>query len=85
MKQNRYYLSHIAKKVYSFTYVKENDTLTLYTYDAQLRKSSFDELIESLAEVPNPITQGIEQYFRPKDYLISPLNTPEKFLKVTIT
>ncbi len=81
LKQNRYYLSHIAHTIYSFTYVKENETVAqLYIYDGSLRKSSFEELIEKLSEIDTPVTQNIESLFRPKDYLISPLNNPEKFL-----
>ena len=81
LKQNRYYLSHIANTIYSFTYVKEDETVSqLYVYDNALRKSSFEELIEKLSEINTPVTQNIELLFRPIDYLISPLNTPEKFL-----
>lgn len=82
LKQNRYYLSHVAETIYSFTYVKENEDIsTLYIYDGKLRKSSFEELLEKLSEIDAFITQDIEFLFRAKNYLISPLNTPEKFLK----
>lgn len=82
LKQNRYYLSHIASTIYSFTYVKESEELSqLYIYDGILRKSSFEELIGKLSEIDEPITRDIELLFRPRDYLISPLNTPEKFLE----
>lgn len=81
LKQNRYYLSHIVDEVYSFTYVKESEAVSkLYIYDGGLRESSFGELIQKLSEIDNPITQDIELLFRPKDYLVSPLNKPEKFL-----
>ena len=46
-----------------------------------MRKSSFEELIGKLSEIDEPITRDIELLFRPRDYLISPLNTPEKFLE----
>lgn len=81
LKQNRYYLSHIVDEVYSFTYVKESEAVSkLYIYDGSLRESSFEELVQKLSEIDNPITQDIELLFRPKDYLVSPLNKPEKFL-----
>lgn len=81
LKQNRYYLSHILDTVHSFTYVKESETVSkLYIYEGGLRESSFEELLQKLSEIDNPITQDIELLFRPKDYLVSPLNKPEKFL-----
>jgi len=81
LKQNRYYLSNIADTIYSFTYVRENEEVSqLYIYDGSLKKSSFNELIDKLSEIEVPITQDIESLFKPTEYLISPLNTPQKFL-----
>lgn len=80
LKQNRYYLSHIGKTIYSFTYVRENDSSAqLYMYDNILKKCSFDELLKRILEIKTPIIENIESLFRPKDYLISPINTPQKF------
>ncbi len=82
LKQNRYYLSNVATTIYSYTYIQvdnahykvlklENDTLV---------ETTFKDIIKGVQEVENPYTEDIEKHFRPKDYLISPINTPEKFL-----
>ncbi len=81
LKQNQYYLSHLSKTIYSFTYMKCSDgDGKLFAYDGELKICSFDELISRINEVADPLPKNIEKFFRPKDYLISPLNTPEKFL-----
>lgn len=80
--QNRYYLSHISKEIYSFTYMKckdENAKLLEYC-NGKLKARSFERLAEIIAGVEQPNHSEIESLFRPQDYLISPLNTPEKFL-----
>lgn len=78
--QNRYYLSHIADKIYSFTYVKDDDSYSIWTYDDEFRKSSFAEMIRRIQEIDVAASDEIEKWFRPSDYLVSPLNDPEKFL-----
>ncbi|MCR5100130.1 MAG: DUF2075 domain-containing protein [Butyrivibrio sp.] len=79
--RNRYYLAHISDEIYSFTYVKIDDTTSrVYRYDDELKESSMDELVDSVKKVQEAISEDIEKYFRPKDYLISPFNDTEKFL-----
>lgn len=81
LKQNRYYLSHLGEEIYSFAYVRECETIaSLYMYDDELKNCTFDKLIECLLKIKVPISENIEGLFRAKDFLISPLNTPEKFL-----
>ena len=81
--QNRYYLSHVASEIFSFTYMRCNDnTVRVYKYDkGLLQESSMDELIKCVVQIKTAKKDKIEELFRPKDYLISPLNTPEKFLE----
>lgn len=78
--KNRYYLNNIANQIYSFTFIKCGACLYLYTYDDRLKACDFETLINALNEIEKFIDEGIEEIFRPKDYLISPLNTPQKFL-----
>lgn len=80
--QNRYYLSHISKKIYSFTYIKyddENEKLLEFC-NGKLKERLFERLMEIIKGVEQPKHSKIESLFRPQDYLISPLNTPDKFL-----
>ncbi len=82
LKQNRMYLKHICTNIYSFTAVGNPDgTVTLYRYEKdELFEASFDELLACISKVQEPLEDEIEKLFRPADYLISPINTPEKFL-----
>ncbi|KIR03990.1 hypothetical protein P261_02805 [Lachnospiraceae bacterium TWA4] len=81
--QNQYYLSHISDKIYSFTFVAQKEKGNLYALDStnHLKTSSFKELLDILSQVKRPITENIESLFKPEEYLISPLNEPEKFLE----
>ena len=79
--QNRYYLAHLKKEIYSFTLVRDEDlNLHLFRYKKGLIRSSFDELCEILdTEMPST-TENIEELFDPCVYLVSPINTPYRFL-----
>ena len=83
LKQNRYYLSNVATTIYSYTYVQIDDShyKLFKLVNDSLVEATFVEIISSLHNVVNPYTEDIEKHFRPKDYLISPINTPEKFLE----
>ncbi|MEE1249422.1 MAG: DNA/RNA helicase domain-containing protein [Lachnospiraceae bacterium] len=81
--QNQYYLSTQADTIYSFTYMLCENKIGKIFYlndKKELEESSFEFLISQIEEVKEPITEDIEKLFLPKDYLISPLNTPQKFL-----
>ena len=80
--QNRYYLGHLKKEIYSFTLVKDDSgDLKLYRYENGLRASSFDELLCILSGEDLFITENIEEVFDPCVYLVSPINTPDRFLR----
>ncbi len=77
---NRYYLSVLTKDVHSYTVVRCLDnTLKVYKYSDSLELTSAEAMIEDIAAITEPITDDIEQYFRPRDYLISPFNSPDSF------
>lgn len=76
--KNRYYLGCLASELHLFTFVDE--TGLLYTLEGDdLRVCDFDELIRALRGISVFETGDIDALFRAKDYLISPLNMPEKF------
>lgn len=79
LKQNRYYLTHLGTDIFLYTYIK--DTQTLYTLENDiLRECNVEELIECMNEFDFYEKGDIKDLFRAKDFLISPLNTPEKFM-----
>lgn len=78
--KNRYYLGSIAPTIYLFTFVDE--TGLLYTLKGEkLRVCELDELVQIMREFTIFETGDIDELFRAKDYLISPLNMPEKFVE----
>lgn len=81
--QNRYYLSHVASQIFSFTCMRcEDNTVKVFKYESDsIQESSMDELTQYMNMIAESKNSQIENLFRPKDYLISPLNTPEKFLE----
>lgn len=82
--QNRYYLSHIADNIYSFSLVAGADgNCKLYVLDGELKETTFQDMLNKICEVQNPISDKLEDYFKPRDYLVSPLNTPGKFIQGT--
>lgn len=79
---NRYYLSNIGTEIYSFTCVINNNSLVIYKlYNNKLIESSIAELIHYASIITEAIDTNIDDLFKPSDYLISPLNTPEKFFQ----
>ena len=81
LKQNRHYLSHMGKEVLSFCYVLNGDDALIYEYDENnLSKCGIEKIICVLNNSDSFISNNLESYFRAKDFLISPINTPEKFI-----
>ena len=81
LEQNKYYLNIISKKIHSFVYIKgEGDSYELLYYDGELKPVEIPFLIDKIKEISKPIIDNIEEYFHPREYLISPINTPDKFL-----
>lgn len=79
--KNRHYLNHLGKRVVLYTVV--TDTMTCY------KLSMNNELVEvDLLEIKNRLLElalnfilEIDQLFRPSEYLVSPFDTPEKFVQ----
>ena len=83
LSRNRYYLLHISRIIYSFTYVMETNTLYQMNEKGYLRVCELDELAEVLRRptLSQFAEGGLDDYFKASDYLISPVATPEKFLQ----
>ncbi len=77
--QNRYYLGHLDKEIHSFTLVRDCESVRVFTYENGLKDSSFNEIISKIGK--DYCESGIEQFFDPCFYLVSPINTPDRFLE----
>lgn len=84
LRQNRYYLGPLKKTILSFTYV--SSTNTCYQLDESGELLSIIDLNEVAKELylihkKQLYTDEIESLFHPEEYLVSPFNSTESFLK----
>ena len=80
LKQNKYYLSFLGKNTFHFTYVtKENNLYKLENDDLVLTK--FQELANLLSIQEVEEIENLERLFEPSNYLVSPFNSTDKFVK----
>lgn len=78
--KNRYYLSPVANKVVSYTYVMDKNLLFCLGEDDILRPCEIEDVIGTMKKMRCVPDFEIEKLFRAKDYLVSPLNSTEAFL-----
>lgn len=81
LKKNKYYLSHLGKSQRLYTVI--TDTMTCYRLSegSGLKLVDFSEIVSGVKAVREHYLTDIDGMFRARDYLVSPLNTPERFIK----
>ncbi len=78
--QNRYYLRHISSNIDSFTFVAGENRLYRLEGENCLVPADFEELADILMNFGECREGDIETLFTASDFLISPIQTPERFL-----
>jgi DNA replication protein DnaC len=78
--KNRYYLSFLDKPVHHFTFVAGTKEL-FYLDNENLEKVELDKLKSLLENQEVLKIENIDKLFDPTNYLISPFNTTDRFLK----
>lgn len=79
LSRNKYYLSHLNKDIYLFTYIKNNNAL--YTLkDEKLECTNISELVSVLSKGSPAFNGNIDNLFEPSSFLVSPFNSTEKFV-----
>ncbi len=79
--KNKHYLSHLSKKCSLFTIVTQNMASYELTEENAIKKVEFSNLAEMIMKFSsNDYLTNIEDLFKVSEFLISPLNTPEKFI-----
>lgn len=78
--KNKYYLSHISNEIFLFTFIAENKKLYYLNNVNEVIEIEKEYLIEILKAQNNCFCDNINKLFKPSAFLISPLNTPERFL-----
>lgn len=80
LKQNKYYLSFLGKDTFHFTYVAKKDKLYKLEND-DLVHTSFQELANLLSIQEVEEIENLERLFDPSNYLVSPFNSTDRFVK----
>ncbi|MGI9526435.1 MAG: DNA/RNA helicase domain-containing protein [Weeksellaceae bacterium] len=78
--RNKYYLSFLEKELYLYTFVSSENKIYHLNGENQLVEIDKNVLIEKL-KTQNAITfKDINEQFNPSHYLVSPFNSPDKFM-----
>ena len=81
LQKNRHYLSHLGKRLALYTVVTDSMSCYKLTLNNELDKVSFSEIISAVHKVNKQFIRQIDNLFRASDYLVSPLNTPSRFIQ----
>ncbi len=79
--RNRYYLNPVTTDIISYTYVLDTNMVYKLGEDNELHISDFESVAEDVNGFKKCMKNNIESLFKAKDYLISPVNSPERFAK----
>lgn len=79
-KKNKYYLSFLNKEIHIYTYVSDTNTVYKFIDKNQIKEVSLRELCDKLCAQEVVTYNNIDDLFNPSDYLVSPFNSPYKFM-----
>lgn len=78
--KNKHYLAHLQKETEFYSVITDSLVTYRLTENNELQQISFSEVVKSVREFANGYLLQIDNMFRASNYLVSPLNTPEKFI-----
>lgn len=83
LKRNLYYLKALEKEMYIATYVEDRDVLYWFNPKTlQINEHTANQQLTNILLQLSKITdEHINHFFDPVNYLISPFNDPERFIK----
>lgn len=81
LQKNKHYLAHLGVKNFLYTIVADTMTCFKLTDKNTLEKIALSEIIAKIKEFEKGYLTDIDNKFRASDFLVSPLNTPEKFIQ----
>lgn len=79
--QNMQYLSHLSREIISYTFISDSKKIYKLNKDETIEESSITSIILDISNQSNCFSDNINSLFRVSDFLVSPLNTPDKFLE----
>jgi len=78
--RNKYYLSHLSRELHLYTFVAGTGELYRLDENCLLVQEDFKNLHKLLIGQKHCFCDDIECLFKVSDFLVSPLNTPERFM-----
>lgn len=79
--KNRHYLGHLGKRLLLYSIVTNSMTCYKLTLNNELISVGFNEIVNSVKQLASNYLDMIDNMFRAPDYLVSPLNTPGRFIR----
>lgn len=81
LKRNKYYLGFIDGEIHNFCFQSDTGELFYLSDNNELKNADFSCLINLLEDQQIDIITNIDNLFNPSNYLVSPFNSTEKFIK----
>ena len=81
LRKNRYYLGHLGKRLLLYTVVTNTMKCYKLTLNDELTEVGFDEVAKAVRMFEDGYENTIDNLFRASDYLVSPFNTPARFIQ----
>ena len=81
--KNKYYLSFLDKPLHIYTFISNENKLyklVIRNNGDEIEEITFNELCNILMSQEVVTFNNIDDIFNPSDYLVSPFNSPEKFM-----
>ena len=81
--KNKYYLSFVDKPLHIYTFISNENKLyklVIRNNGDEIEEITFNELCNILMSQEVVTFNNIDDLFNPSDYLVSPFNSPEKFM-----
>ena len=79
--KNRHYLSHLGKRLALYSVVTDSMSCYKLSLNDELVDVEFDEIVSVIRSIKTEHTEHIDNLFRASDYLVSPLNSPSRFIQ----
>ena len=79
--RNRHYLSHLGKRLALYTVVTNSAACFKLSLNDDLEEVSISEVASAIRKVKTGYSEHVDNLFRASDYLVSPLNTPSRFIQ----
>lgn len=80
LQKNKHYLAHLEKECFFYTIVTDDMKCYMLNNENMLETIKFRNICDKIKEFKDNYITNIDDLFRARDFLVSPLNTPDKFI-----